>query len=574
MSTTSLLRLAFVTLFAIFAETAYAQTAAQIQSKPTAPYRITGTVVSSIGQSPVPRCHLNAALIVRDSFANRRFPTPLDPFDCDERGRFSIALPSAGSWRLTASARGFITQAYEEHELFSSAIVLTTAKPTMELQFQISPAATITGMVVDEAGEPVRTAQVSLQLVPPLGSDGVPRVRRIRSSSRTDDRGIYELPQIAPGDYRVSIQAQPWYAAAAQHQNATDSAPLDPSLDLAYPVTWFPGVDDPEHAETITVHAGDTRQADFHLAPIPSVHLHILPRPGITGENGRSILPVPMVQQIIPGVGQTFVPVSVHTDSQGEMDIGGLAPGLYQVRASGFGQQGVPSLVDLTSGPAHTLDLNSPSNEAKVAFHFDGLAEPDSRSVQVSLLDTITGQGVFLPNDSEGGLGNLHRPEQKEPDADRAVEVLPGRYEVVLQGRPNLYLTGMSAKGAEVAGRYVTMPPGISTLTLHIASGRATVTGIASFQDKPSVGAMILLVPTTIEDPNGLRILRRDQTNTDGSFDLADVIPGQYILVAIDHGWQINWSDPSTLRRYLAQGVPIDLASGANVRQNLNVQAP
>jgi hypothetical protein len=145
---------------------------------------------------------------------------------------------------------------------------------------------------------------------------------------------------------------------------------------------------------------------------------------------------------------------------------------------------------------------------------------------------------------------------------------------VVLQGSPDAFLTGITAKGAEVAGRYVTLPSGASTLTLHIASGRATVTGIASFQDTPSVGAMALLVPTTIDDPNALRILRRDQTNTDGSFDIADVIPGQYILVVLDHGWEINWNDPSTLRGYLPRGVPLDLVSGANVKQNVDAEAP
>lgn len=571
MITTSLLRLAFVGLVGI---TAGAQTPSPIQPKPAVPYGITGMVVSSIDQSPVPRCHLSAAPIVRGN-ANRRFFADSNAVDCDEHGHFSLPLPSAGSWRLTASARGFITQAYDEHELFSSAIVLTAAKPTMELQFQISPAATITGIVVDEAGEPVRTAQVSLQLVPPPGPDGAQRAGRIRSSSRTDDRGIYELPQVAPGDYRISVQAQPWYAVAAraQTQDATDSAQLDPSLDLAYPTTWFPGVDNPEQAETLTVHAGDTRQADFHLAPIPSVHLRILPQPGMASVNGRPIVSAPMVQQIIPGVGRIFVPVSVHTDSHGEVDVGGLAPGLYQIRISSVGQP-EGSLVDLTAGSVHTLDPNSSSNEARIAFHFDGLTESDSRSVQVNLIDTTTGQGTFLSNDGGGDMGSFRRRERSEPDADRTVEVLPGRYEVVLQGRPNLYLTGMTAKGAEVAGRYITVAAGSSTLTLHIASGRATITGIAIFQGKPSVGAMVLLVPTTIEDPNGLRILRRDQTNTDGSFDLADVIPGQYILVAIDHGWKINWGDPSTLRRYLTGGVPIDLTSAANVRQNLSAQAP
>ena len=69
-------------------------------------------------------------------------------------------------------------------------------------------------------------------------------------------------------------------------------------------------------------------------------------------------------------------------------------------------------------------------------------------------------------------------------------------------------------------------------------------------------------------------MLRQDQTNTDGSFDVANIIPGQYILVAIDHGWQINWGDPSTLRRYLMQGAPVELKSSAIVKQNIIAQAP
>ena len=121
---------------------------------------------------------------------------------------------------------------------------------------------------------------------------------------------------------------------------------------------------------------------------------------------------------------------------------------------------------------------------------------------------------------------------------------------------------------------YVTVGAGDSTLTVHVASGRASLSGVATLEGKPSVGAMVLLVPITIEDPNSITFLRQDQTNTDGSFDLANVIPGQYILVAIDHGWQINWGDPSTLRRYLMQGAPVDLKSSAIVKQNITAPAP
>jgi hypothetical protein len=238
----------------------------------------------------------------------------------------------------------------------------------------------------------------------------------------------------------------------------------------------------------------------------------------------------------------------------------------------------------VSANSARTLDLSTASRDmARITLRFDGIADSDSNSkaernggVQVTLIDTDTHRGSFSSNGNQGGGPNLGRRDQRDPSADRILEVPPGRYEVVLQGRPNIFLTGLTAKGAgaEAAGRYVTLGAGESTLTVHVASGRASLSGVATLDGKPSVGAMVLLVPITIEDPNSITMLRQDQTNTDGSFDLANVIPGQYILVAIDHGWQINWGDPSTLRRYLMQGVPVELKSSAIVKQNITAQAP
>jgi hypothetical protein len=587
MTSASLLRLSFFALLGTGMTAAQrqprTQTPPQSKPHPATPYLITGTVVSSVNEGSVPHCRMTVAPVVRGNLSSRQFPADLEAVDCDEHGHFSIQLPSAGSWRLSASARGFITQAYDEHQFFSSAIVLTAAKPTLDLQFHISPESSITGIVVDEAGEPVRKAQVSLQVVPDLSPGGARPPGRMRSTTQTDDRGMYELVKVSPGAYRITVQAQPWYAAyQPRSQSSSNVAPLDPSLDFVYPMTWFPGVDDPALAETITLLAGDTRQADLHLTPVPSVHLHILPTLGSgNARGGRDVPSFPTVQQIVPGsVGQNALPVSIQTDPQGQVDIGGLAPGTYNVKLSGSNQQSASSIVEVTAGSVRTLDLASASTEAKVTLHFDSPSgtDPESGRIEANLIDTDTGLGSFSSNGIGGGPGNfgrrVRRDRPADSGADRTMEVPPGRYEVVLQGKPDVYLTGITAKGAEAAGRYVTVPAGASTLTLRIASGRATLTGIATLHNKPSVGALALLVPTTIDDPNSLRTLLRDQTNTDGSFDLADVIPGQYILVVIDHGWEVNWNDPSTLRGFLTQGVAVDLAPGANAKQNVNAQSP
>jgi hypothetical protein len=550
-------------------------------------YEITGVVINSVDGTPVLHCHLTPSLTGPGGFGNRQFPAPAGSFDCDAHGRFRVTVPSAGAWRLTASARGFVSQAYDEHQLFSSAIVLTAEAPTKEIEFRLGPEASIVGVVLDEAGEPVRNAQLALQSVPRPVPGGPQPVGNTRGGARTDDRGMYELPNLSPGEYRLSVRAQPWYAANLPGGRGNDNgaASLDPSLDFAYPATWFPGVSDPALAETIVLHAGDTRQADFHLVPIPSIHLRIVTQPRVSsGPNASPGQAFPIIQQVNPGTGggPNLVQISMRFDQQGQIDVGGLTPGLYQVRLAGPNQEGHVALVEVSANSARTLDLSTPSRDmARITLRFDGITDSDSNSgpdrnggVQVTLIDTDTHRGSFSSNDNQGGGPNLGRRDPREPSADRILEVPPGRYEVVLQGRPNIFLTGLTAKGAETAGRYVTVGAGESTLTVHVAVGRASLTGVATLDGRPSVGAMVLLVPITIEDPNSITMLRQDQTNTDGSFDIANIIPGQYILVGIDHGWQINWGDPSTLRRYLMQGVPVELKSSAIVKQNITAQTP
>jgi hypothetical protein len=573
-----------------------ALTSAQTKQGSSAPthYEISGTVIDGVHRNPIPHCHLTADLNGRRGFGNRQFPASDNGFDCDTRGHFSIPLPSAGAWHLTASARGFVSQAFDEHPPFFSAIVLTAEEPTKDVEFRLSPEAGIVGLVLDEAGEPVRNAQITLQSVPPPSPGGPRPVGSTRGNAHTDDRGIYELANLSPGDYRLSVHTQPWYAAAGQLFRGNDNQPssLDPSLDFAYPVTWFPGVSDPALAETIVLHAGDTRQADFHLVPALSIHMRILVPPRVSngpnnGQNNPPVQAFPIVQQLSSGAGgQNFIQTTTRYDQQG-IDVGGLTPGVYQVRLQGPNQEGHAAVVEVTANSTRTLDLSTPSRDmARVTLRFDGLGnsgagDSDSSSkaersggVQVTLIDRDTLRGSFFSSGAEGGGVNLARRDQREPNADRTMEVPPGRYEVVLQGRPNIFLNGLTAKGAETAGRYVTVGAGDSTLTIHVANGRASLSGVAMLEGKPSAGAMILLVPITIEDPNSITILLQDQTNTDGSFELANIIPGQYILVAIDHGWQINWGDRSTLRRYLMQGVPVDLKSYVILKQNITAQAP
>jgi hypothetical protein len=71
---------------------------------------------------------------------------------------------------------------------------------------------------------------------------------------------------------------------------------------------------------------------------------------------------------------------------------------------------------------------------------------------------------------------------------------------------------------------------------------------------------MVLLAP---DGPTPApELFRRDQTDSDGSFLLRNVIPGSYTAVAIEDGWSLDWARPEVFRRYLAGGKAIVVPPG------------
>ncbi|MGA8200206.1 MAG: hypothetical protein WB814_09095, partial [Candidatus Sulfotelmatobacter sp.] len=79
--------------------------------------------------------------------------------------------------------------------------------------------------------------------------------------------------------------------------------------------------------------------------------------------------------------------------------------------------------------------------------------------------------------------------------------------------------------------------------------------------------AMVVLVPKNPEADREL--FRRDQRDLDGTFLLRNVIPGSYTLLAIENGWELDWSQPGVIASYLKRGRKVEIGNQAGARMNV-----
>ena len=76
---------------------------------------------------------------------------------------------------------------------------------------KLAPDGVIYGNVLDEVGDPVRSATVTLYFDD--HSEGVDRIREAQTVF-TNDLGAYEMLSLRPGTYYLSATAKPWYAVS------------------------------------------------------------------------------------------------------------------------------------------------------------------------------------------------------------------------------------------------------------------------------------------------------------------------------------------------------------------------
>jgi len=519
-----------------------AQSAPERGEIPAGPWRIAGTVVNAKGGGSLGR----ARVTIMDAKIRQTVRTVITSDD----GRFEFRVP-AGKFALQGAKRGFITAAYDQHDQFSTAIVTGAGVDTENLNFRLSPNAVLTGRVIDEFGEPVRNAQVMVYRENRFS--GVGRISRFRGAS-TDDQGKYEVTPLDEGTYFVSAKAAPWYAVHPMSvREGTANAPVqvDPSLDVAYPITYYGDTTTADEATPIPVRGGDRLEADIHLTPLPALHLLFH-----TGENGGPIA-FPQLQRPSFDGAENVDSSNIQNISPGVYELTGIAAGQYIVRMPDLnGQLKEPTTTNLTS--SQELDTSSGNSTSKVNVRVKMAGQAALPQQMQILLRNAKGKVTGAEVDATGQAN--------------FTDVIPGKYDVLAGAQNDVYsVTGIAWDGGQTSGRSLDVQPGASlSASVTLAGGSATVDGFARRNGKAVAGAMVVLIPKNPEANHDL--FRRDQTDLDGSFTLFNVSPGSYTVIAIEDGWDLDWAKPAVLARYGRGGQ--NLTVGTREKAIMHLPAP
>ena len=280
----------------------------------------------------------------------------------DAQGRFGFRDLPKGAFNISATRPGWVDGAYGRTRPGGPTLplLLTDGERVSGVTVGLWRYASIAGRIVDDSGDALVNMPVRVLKRSTIG--GKTRFNMVQADS-TDDRGIYRVGNLEPGDYLVVVPMQQPFAelpmmiegdmvraVAATRVSAmagggggnmvffndasgnNGAAGLgEDGRPLSFPTVFYPNVATSTRATVITLTTGEERAAvDFQLKGVPTSKVS-----GVAmGPDGFAPnLQLTLVNAEADESATGIETLSGSTDQQGRFTIDGVPPGQYILRA-------------------------------------------------------------------------------------------------------------------------------------------------------------------------------------------------------------------------------------------------
>jgi hypothetical protein len=491
----------------------------------------------------------------------------------DGNGEFQIMDVPAGRYFINVIAPGIIHLGVsDENEAGTLPTVTVDGTSTAEVVVRVKRGGAISGKVTYADGDPAINASVRIfrkregkwTLVTGRNSD----------DAITDERGVYRVSALLPGEYLVGAAEQKW----SFELNAQDK-PDEPRLmnRSVLGISYYDGSNTMTSATVLTIQAGD-EQKDINITlgehPVHGISGTVVLK-GSTRAVGRARVSLKRKDES-PAVASDLEDPVTNTDVDGHFNFNEVEDGSYTMiitpprwisrgdtfptaaQISDAGQRFAPRKLEVTVSGANLADIMievSSGSRISGTVNVDG-GKPLPANVLVYAL-------------AEVGQADTGSPIRVQTDGTFSIEgVPPGAVYLRTSVQPSVqyYTKSVTAGRRDLARGPLVVKEGedVNDVRLVISPDVALLSGrvIASDGKTPVAGVSVVLIST---DPDQQKSTSRlyGMTNAEGSFRLSGS-PGEYLAVVTGLSESIDELSNEALRARAPNAQRIVLQPGEN----------
>lgn len=535
----------------------------------------------------------------------------------NDDGQFLFDKLPAGTYTVRGTRTGHISGTYGQKQPGKpgTSIVLAAGQQLKDVTFEIAKGGVISGSVFDEKnrpsiGTPVRVMRWVIQ--------SGERTLTTAGTGTTDDRGMYRIYNLFPGEYVVSAVPRNSAAEILTSADAINMARMEElasrglatgNFTLNVNINELQGSSQPVQGYAPVFYPGTAQLAGARAIRVGVAEEQLgidfaLQRVALTTVTGQVIVPGgqnPTTVQVrllqaegnALGMGQQ----SVRPNQTGTFTFRSVVPGQYTVFAIatiteprgpntvpvGVGQwESSPQpgtqrriwaqsdlFIDGNTPPIVSLTMREGMPvSGNIAFVGSAPQPTGTQRVRVSL--TPLGQPL-----QSLGVGNL----QAMVDTGGRFTingVIPGKYRVTASGAQGWLLKSVLANGTDVLDFPLELTPDTTAPALLVQFGdrQTDLKGVLTdASGAPTADYSVVIFP---EDQRYwvpyARRMRSTRPATDGRFAFAGLPSGDYRIAAVTDVETGEWLDPEFLRQLLPASISVRLADGQQVTQDIRVR--
>ena len=543
----------------------------------------------------------------------------------DDSGNFAFLGLPPGTYTLRATKLGYVSANYGQKQPGrpGTAIVLAVGQQLKGLSLEVPRGGVVSGTIYDEKNRPAVSVPVRLlQWTWNLGE----RVLTSAGSGTTDDRGIYRIFGLAPGDYVVNATPRNTSTTMLTNEDVQSLARMEElmarglasSADMTkfvlerdvqpnsvanepvsgYAAVYYPGTPQAGNAQTVKVGVSQEQLGiDFQLqrVPLSRVTGTVTVPSGVNAQNVQVRLVENAAQ--VPGMQQ----LSARPNPQGVFTFNAVPPGQYQLSATvtmpinrapvapGAAQEVMQMKVDMdaqmNSGGGRrlwavqdiTVDGNFAQNLALTlqegmtitgAVSFDGsAAQPPLNRIRLTL--GPLGQAMQ-------SLGaNTVTAAADANGRFTFTGISPGQYRIRATGATGWSLKGVVADGKDTLDFPLEVKPGenMTNVNVEFTDKFTDLKGTLQSQlGQPTSDFTVIIFPTDQRYwvPLGRRI-RSARPSSDGKFSFTGLPAGDYRIAAVTDVEPGAWNDPALLQELMTASISVRLVEGQPIVQDIRV---